>query len=348
MDMNTFTGKSPAKASSKESEQPWTPQKLRSLGCYWSSRIISTAVHLELFDWLGTRDRAAFHASRHFGGTSHDWEIYLDALSAMKLLRKAGSRYRNSRFARRYLCSKRGDVLLPDHDAWQDWGRLPDILTDAARPKIARPFLTDRFKAQRLLHALDLDGGRLAPHLLRRWPLRDCKCLLDVGGGLGTFAIACCRRYPKLRATIVEHPNVAALTVQAVKKSRLGHRIDVIALDFVKERWPDGFDVVLLSNVLHGQGARQSHGLIASAYRSLGRGGRLIVRDVLLGADRTASAWGAVFSVALMVQTPGGQCHSLREVRQWLRDAGFRDLQGPWSSSPAFFDPDSVLIARKR
>ncbi len=350
--MNTFTGKSPAKLSRKmtqalDTQTSWTPQRLRSIGCYWRSRIVSTAVHFQLFEWLGAKARAADAVSGHFGGKPQDWRIFLNALVAMKLLRKRGDRYHNSPFAMRHLRSLQADFLLPDHDAWNDWARLPDILTNGNRPKVARPFLTDPFKAERLLRALDEDGRKLAPYLIDRLPLSRCKRLLDVGGGLGTLSIAFCRRYPKLQATIVEHPNVALLTVGVVEKSRLKNRVEVIALDIVKDPWPVGFDVVLLSNVLHGQGVRDSSALIASAYDSLNPGGCLIVRDVLLGADRTTSAWGALFSVALLVQTPGGRCHSLREVREWLRRAGFSDIQKPWGSSPMFFDPDSVLMARK-
>ncbi len=352
MGMNTFTGRSPAKLSPKRlqslyTRNAWTPQRLRSIGCYWHARIVSTAVHFQLFEWLGTDARDAGTVSGHFGGSAQDWEIFLNALVALKLLRKSGNRYRNSRFAMRYLRWRRADFLLSDHDAWNDWSRLPDILANSDRPKVARPFFTDPARTERLLQALDEDGRKLAPYLINRLPLSRAKRLLDVGGGLGTLAIACCRRYPKLRATILEHSNVAPLAVRAVEKSRLKDRAEVIALDALKDPWPVGFDVVLLSNILHGQEARDSRALIVAAYNCLNPGGRLIVRDVLLGFDRTTSAWGALFSVALLVQTPGGRCYSLREVREWLRQAGFSNLQRPWSSSPLFFDPDSVLIARK-
>lgn len=352
MVMNIFTGRSPAKRSRKEApgldaQKSWTLPRLRSVGCYWHARIVSTAVDFQLFDWLGTHARTSGAVSGHFGGSPQDWEIFLNALAAVKLLRRRGNRYHNSRFAMRYLRARQADFLLPDHDAWNHWGRLPDILTNGNRPKVAQPFFTDRVKAERLLHALDEDGRKLAPYLIHRLPLSRSKRLLDVGGGLGTLAIACCRRYPKLRATVVEHPNVAPLTVCAVKKSRLKNRVEVIALDVLKDPWPVGFDAVLLSNILHGQGVRDSRALIASAYDCLNPGGRLIVRDVLLGADRTTSAWGALFSVALLVHTPGGRCYSLQEVREWLRQAGFSNLQGPWGSSPMAFDPDSVLIAHK-
>jgi precorrin-6B methylase 2 len=328
--------------------ESWTPQKLRNLSCYWHARIVATAFHLQLFAWVGRSAKTAGAASRHFGGTTPEWKIFLEALTAMKLLRRRGDRYDNARFAARYLSNRQASFLLADYDAWNLWATLPDILTTGRRPKVPRPFFTDRVKAERLLRALDDDGRKIAPHLVSRLPLSRARSVLDVGGGLGTLALACCRRFPKLRATILEHPNVAPLTRLAVEKSRMEHRVEVVAIDVFKDRWPaGGFDAVLASNILHGQGARENRALIASAYNCLNAGGRLIVRDVLIGADATTSAWGALFSVALLVQTPNGRCYSLDEVRGWLYRAGFSNLRGPFGSSPLFFDPDSLLIAQK-
>src|SRR4030095_13799442 len=99
----------------------WTPQRLRSVGSYWQARILSTAVHLELFDWLGKEATGSRAATGHFGGTQEGWAICLDALSAMWLLKKRALLYKNSPFTLDYLCSGNGSFLLPDHDAWESW-----------------------------------------------------------------------------------------------------------------------------------------------------------------------------------------------------------------------------------
>jgi len=325
----------------------WTPQKLRSEGSYWPARILSTAVHVELFDWLGKGARGCKAAKSHFGGTQEGWKIFLDALTGMGLLRKRAAMYENSSFTLRYLCSGRGSFLLPDHDAWNLWGSLPDYLTTGKRPKISRPFLTDRKRTERLLRSLDHDARKIAPYLIERLPLSRSKTLLDVGGGLGTFALACCRRFSQLRATIVEHPRVVPFARDAVKRAKMAKRVQVVAVDIVKDPLPRGFDLVLISNVLHGQGVRENRALLRSAYRGLNRGGQIILRDVLMGRSRRESEWGALFSVALFLHTPNGRCYALDEVRGWLHQAGFSGIQGPLRSSPLCFDPDSILICRK-
>lgn len=325
----------------------WTPQRLRRAGSYCQARIIGTAVHLELFDWLGNKAKGARAATHHFGGTQEGWKIFLDALSAMGLLQKRAAGYENSSSALRYLCFGRGSFLLSDHDAWNVWGRLPDSLTSGKRPKVAQPFFTERKRSERLLQSLDKDARKIAPYLMARLPLSRSKTLLDVGGGLGSFTIACCRRSPHLRGTIVEHPRVAALTSRAVKKAKIAKRVQVMALDIVKGPLPRGFDLVLVSNVLHGQGVRENRVLLKSAYRSLNQGGRIVLRDVLMNRAGTHPEWGALFSVALFLHTPDGRCYALDEVRGWLRAAGFSGIKGPFRSSPLSFDPDSVLIAEK-
>jgi cyclopropane fatty-acyl-phospholipid synthase-like methyltransferase len=327
--------------------EPWTPQRLRSAGSYWQARILATAAHLELFDWLGKRPRSARTATKYFGGTQEGWKTFLDALSAMGLLKKRIMSYENSSFALRYLCSGKGSFLLSDYDAWDVWGKLAGFLTTGKRPKSSQPFFTDREQTQRLLHSLDQDARKIAPYLMARLPLSRSKTLLDVGGGFGSFAIECCQRFPQLQATVVEHPRVAIFTSRAVKKAKMAKQVQVVALDIVKDPLPRGFDLVLVSNVLHGQGVRESRALLRSAYRCLNQGGRIVLRDVLMNRAGTDPDWGALFSVALFLHTPNGRCYALDEVRGWLRAAGFSGIKGPFRSSPLAFDPDFVLIAEK-
>ena len=163
--MNGSTGGSrvalnPEKRRTRQAagSKQWTPQRLRSAGSYWQARILATAAHLELFDWLGKRARGAKAATNHFGGTQEGWKTFLDALSAMGLLKKRIMSYENSSFTLRYLCSGKGSFLLSDYDAWDVWGRLPVFLTSGKRPKISQPFFTDREQTERLLQSLDQDA----------------------------------------------------------------------------------------------------------------------------------------------------------------------------------------------
>ena len=325
----------------------WHLARLRSESNYWRSSVLNTAAHLDLFRWIGTREKTAAAAARSYGGNASGWEIFLNALCAMKLLRKRGATYGNTSFAVRCLAGDAASLLLPSYDAWNDWGELAYHLKNGLRPKIHKPFISDPKAAARLLRGLHLDAEKIAPQLIKKLPLQGSKTLLDVGGGLGTFAAAVCRRYPRLRATLVEHPQVAARARRAVKDSGMDSRISVVALDFTRQRLPRHFDSIFLFNVLHSHSSDENRALLREIYGCLNRGGRLILRDVFMSRDRVTPEWAALFSVLLLLQTPQGRCYTVAEVLRWLREAGFAKPKGPFPSSSLFFDPDSVLIAKK-
>src|SRR5436190_11527847 len=196
--------------------KPWSLERLRSESGYWRASILIAAVHLDLFAWMGKREMSRAALAAHFGGNPEAWEIFLNALCAMGPLRKRREKYANSRFSSRHLSRDGAAFLLPEYDAWRAWGGLATALRAGARPKTQQPFFSDPKKACRLLRALEADAQAIAPHLLARLPLQRAGTLLDLGAGLGAFSVAFCRRYPRLRATVVEHPRIAPLARRAV------------------------------------------------------------------------------------------------------------------------------------
>jgi precorrin-6B methylase 2 len=325
----------------------WNLERLLSESSYWRSCLIISAAHLDLFDWLGERETTPRALAAHFGGSSAAWEIFLDALCAMGLLRKRGERYANTRASARYLRGGAKTFLLPGYDAWGVWGGLASVLRGGRRPKTQKPFFSERQKAERLLRGLDLHAQEIAPNLIRKLSLSRCRTLLDVGGGLGTYAIAFCRCYPRLQATLVEHPAISPLARRAVRDAGLAKRVRVIGMDFSRGTLPRGFDAVFVSNVLHAHGVDENRSLLRRLHGCLNPNGQLILRDIFMSRDRTEPEWGALFSVLLLLHTPQGRCYTLDEILRWLRQAGFSDIAKPFRSSPFPFDPDAVLVAKK-
>jgi SAM-dependent methyltransferase len=326
-------------------DKKWSLERLRSESSYWRSCILVTAAQLELFAWIGKRERRPTTVAAHFGGRPEGWELFLNALCAMGLLQKRRGKYANTPFSARYLTPDKASFLLPEYDAWKTWGGLASALISGKRPNTQKPFFSDQNKAQRLLRALHLDAQEIAPDLIPRLPLSRSGTLLDLGGGLGSFATAFCLRSPRLQATVVEHPRTVPLARRAITQAGLVKRVRVIGLDFANEPLPQGFDTVFVSNVLHSHSVDENRSLILKIRNCLNPKGQLILRDVFMNRERIAPLWPALFSVSLLLHTPRGRCYSLDEILGWLRRSGFSRIKGPFRSSRAPFDPDSVLIA---
>ncbi|HZA53045.1 MAG TPA: methyltransferase [Candidatus Udaeobacter sp.] len=325
----------------------WNLNRLLSESSYWRSCILITAAHLDLFDWIGKQEKTPRALATHFGGSRVGWEIFLNALCGMGLLRKRRERYANTPISSRYLSHGAATFLLPDYDAWEVWGGLASALITGNRPTIQKPFFSDHRKAERLLHGLDLHAQEIAPYLIKKLTLSRCRTLLDVGGGLGTYSIAFCRSYPRLRATVVEHPYIFSLARRAVSEAGMAKRVRVIGMDFSREDLPRGFDTAFVSNVLHAHGVDENRSMLRKLHGCLNPQGQLILRDVFMSRDRTAPEWGTLFSLLLLLHTPQGRCYALDEILGWLRQAGFSHITRPFRSSPVPFDPDAVLIAKK-
>jgi hypothetical protein len=119
-----------------------------------------------------------------------------------------------------------------------------------------------------------------------------------------------------------------------------------MGIDIARRSLPRGFDVVLLSNILHGHGSSENKILLRKVRESLKPEGRLLLRDVFMHNDATAPEWGALFSVLMLLNSPRGRSYTLDEILGWLRAAGFSRIEGSVPSSPLPLDPDSLLIAR--
>jgi 3-hydroxy-5-methyl-1-naphthoate 3-O-methyltransferase len=323
----------------------WTVERLHAESCYWRSCILLTAARLDLFEFIGARGTTAVGVAVHFGGKPAGWKIFLNALCAMGLLRRRRERYINTAFAARHLNHHAAVRLWPNYDALRKWTGLASALTSAKRPEVQMPFLSNPREAKQLLYSLDLDARQIAPYLLEKVPVQKFGRLLDVGGGLGAFSVAFCRRHQDLEATVVEHPKIAPLARRAVRQAGMGQRIRVLGVDILRQPLPRGFDIAFLSNILHAHGSNENRSLLRKLHRSLRPHGRLILRDVFMRADGTTPEWGALFSVLLFLHSPRGRCYSIDQILAWLRTAGFSPIKGPFRSSPLSFDPDSILVA---
>ena len=89
----------------------------------------------------------------------------------------------------------------------------------------------------------------LGPCLAQGLDLSRRRHLLDVGGGLGGYAAALCDAWPALHATVLDLPGVVREGRRLAAKTRVGF----VEGDFLRDPLPRGSDVVLASDILHGQ-----------------------------------------------------------------------------------------------
>ncbi len=67
--------------------------------------------------------------------------------------------------------------------------------------------------------------------------------------------------------------------------------------------------------------------LLRRCRNALAPGGRVVIQDFILQADKTAPRFAALFALNMLVGTQGGSSYSEPEYAAWLGEAGFGDIR---------------------
>ena len=320
---------------------------------YRGAKAVFVAAELDIFGALGRTDGSAEAVARRVKASRHGVEILLDALCALGCIAKSRGRYRLTPFARTWL-HPAGERSLASNMRYQEllspaYAGMTETIR-AGRPRRGlRRLLSGRpdFVREYIRGMADI-SRRPAAELARALDLSKCSKMLDVGGGPGTFSVACLARQPRLRATILDLPETLRIARRLIRGTRYARRVELRAGDY--HRAPFGkeeFDLVLLSQVTHDEGSAQNRALLRKASAALKKGGQLIVHDFMTTRDRTGPLFPALFSLHLLAYTDLGRTYSEAEYREWIASAGFKAARRV-DICPEAANATAALVARKR
>ena len=167
----------------------------------------------------------------------------------------------------------------------------------------------------------------LAPRLVPSVNLDDCRNLLDLGGGPGTYAIHFCQRYTQLRATVMDLPTTQPFAEKTIRQMGMAERVVFVSGDFLKDAIPDGFDAVWMSHILHGESAQNCRLIIDKAFACLNPGGIAVIHEFIMNDDLDSPLFPALFSLNMLLGTEAGRAYSQAQLSDMLDTAGFMDVQ---------------------
>ena len=301
------------------------------LGYYWETKILLTAVRLDVFSVLDGKSKTAAEAATRIGAQEAALALLLNALVAMRLLTKTADLYGNTGVAETHLVRHSSQYighLLLLHDAeWNNWGKLEETIRSGSRTVDRHVFETDPALGTNVLAVLHRIGRQSGPELAKRLGLQGPLHLLDLGGGAGTNAIAFCQVYPDVTATVFDLPATLPLTEKTVKDAGLESRIALRAGNFNQDELGGPYDLVLMSDILHYQTFDTNQALVKKVYAHLTPGGRLVIKDRFLDEAGTTPAWTTAFAVHILVNTQEGACFKTADAVRWMKKAGFGSLQ---------------------
>ena len=269
---------------------------------------------------------------------------FLNACVALGLLERCGDRFRNAPVTDRFLvrgkASYLGDYFMKhDRQSFPRWAELMNNLR-AWRPGTnATSLPADEEASARAQHNMALIVGEA---LGRAFDFSAHRRLLDLGGGTGAMSISLCRAYDRLRAMVFDLPPVIALARRMIRQAGLTKRIETRAGDFKNEELPEGFDVILLANLLSTASEKTNRRLFRRLYASLPANGCLIISGWILDDTRTSPLLSVLFCLEDICWRAPDVERAATTYRAWLSDAGFTQI-----THQTYCPPTSMIVARK-
>jgi cyclopropane fatty-acyl-phospholipid synthase-like methyltransferase len=163
------------------------------------------------------------------------------------------------------------------------------------------------WKTKQVLNCLDLKGIKRA---------------LDLGGGPGTYARLLARK--GIQVTLFDRPETLPIAKELAEREGLAERITLQGGDFMEDPIGNGYDLVLLGQILHSYGPKDCLRLLKKVKKSLVSGGLVAIHEFFVKKDRSGPSSGTLFGVNMLVNTPEGRVYPVEEIKEMLKKAGFK------------------------
>jgi len=308
------------------------------------ARIVQTGVQLAIFDTLQDTALRSHEIASCLGLEPTATELLVNALASLGLLEKERENFSLTEVARRYLLKSSGEYLGGmirfDASLWSCWEKLPEAIRSGKSVRTPDMYQGDPNETEIFIDAMDsLVKARGDPEALASaFDWTKVNTLLDVGAGPATYPIALCRRFPNIHATIFDLPGTLRFTERHIRETELAGRIESICGDYRSDPIPGKYDVIFLSNIIHGENVEKNVALLKKVAAHLNPEGQIVIKDHILDDTRASPPVGAIFSLLMLLTTDGGRCYSFAEIRSWLEHAGLKrvrqiDLPPPLTSS---------------
>jgi acetylserotonin N-methyltransferase len=310
------------------------------------SAALAVGVRLGLFSWLADAPRTEAELAKHLCLAPRGLASLCRALVGLELLERDGDQLRLSAHAAALVPGESGylgDLIEMEFDAWLS----PERLLKAVRRGRAGIYGVDDMweahsddaeRTARFARMMSSLSAGPAAALATQIDFSSHTHLLDVGGGSGIFTTTLLTAHPHLQATLYDLPAVEDLACSALAEAGIGARTRVVCGDMFGEPWPEGADVLLLSQILHDWTPSQCAELLRRAFEALEPGGTLLVHEKLVDSAGGPMA-NALVDLDMLFWTEGQQL-THDDAHGWLAAAGFVGVQiqptvGYWSVASA-------------
>ena len=333
------------------SEHP-TPDLILQTGlAFWPSKVLLSAVEMELFTDLAKGPQSLESIQGRIGLHPRSSRDFLDTLVALGFLLRANGEYSNTPatdlFLDKHKPSYIGGILeMANQRLYGHWIHLTEGLRTGLPQNEVRgggapvfeTLYADPARLKAFLAAMTgiSRGGNLA--IAAKFPWSRYKTYLDAGTAQGDLAVQIALANPHLSGIGFDLPEVGPIFEEYVEKNGLTNRVKFEGGSFLDQPLPKA-DVITMGHILHDWDLDTKRMLIRKAYEAIPEGGAFIAYECIIDDDRSKNAFGLMMSLNMLIETPGGFDYTGADCQGWMKEAGIRETR-----VEHLVGPDSMVI----
>jgi demethylspheroidene O-methyltransferase len=226
---------------------------------------------------------------------------------------------------------------LPDGQMAQYWPYALDTGRDTAR----QTWQSD--KIARYSDLMSASQPFVVDEILSTYPFGNHRCVLDVGGGQGTFLSRLARHAPHLNLKLFDLPQVAALAKANFARQGLEACTTVSEGSFLRDALPTGADLVTLIRVAHDHPDADVKQVLRAAFAALPAGGTVLLAEPMAQEPDQPPQGDAYFHFYLLAMG-SGRLRTANELMGLMADTGFTQMELLANAMPL---QTQILLARK-
>jgi hypothetical protein len=312
---------------------------MQTATAFWGSKVLLTAVELDLFTVLGEEKLSAAQLREALRLHPRGTYDFFDALVALRFLDREGDgpagRYQNTPQTAAFLNKKSVKYIggLPQmlnsrlFGFWNDLGTAlrtgePQNETKGGGKSIFEVLYADQAALGQFLDAMSGAQATNFEMLAEKFDFAKYRTVSDVGGALALLSRIVGARHPHLSFTSFDLPSVVPHAHKHIRTAGMEARITAVGGDFFKDDLPQA-DVVTMGNILHDWNLEKKKVLIGKAYAALPPGGAFIVIENIIDDARRENVFGLLMSLNMLIEVGDAFDYTGADLRGWCSEAGF-------------------------
>jgi hypothetical protein len=310
-----------------------TPERIFStLIAYQQSEALKAAIELDIFTKIGEGANQTAALAKAIGASERGTRILADYMTVFGFLTKQEGRYAltpdSAAFLDRrspaYMGTMANFLASPMHR--ESFGLLAQAVRQggsaAGKGDNTKP--RDEFWVEfaTSMVPLAVPAAEFIGGLIGAAEGKPAK-VLDIAAGHGMYGITIARRNPNAQVVALDWPAVLEVAQQNAKKFGVADRVSVRPGSAFETDFGEGYDFVLLTNILHHFDVQGCETLMRRVAAALKPGGKAITVEFVPNEDGVSPPIPAAFSLVMLANTDAGQAYMFAEYEKMFRNSGF-------------------------